>query len=138
MICLLSLLAGCAHTSDASHDGLAVLQGSWLPVSAELSGRPFPEEVRKTISLAISGDSYLVMVGKGVDRGSLHADPSTTPRSLDITGVEGPNKGKTFHAIYDREGDTVRICYDLSGAGRPVAFETKPGTQLFLVTYKLQ
>src|SRR4051794_40819519 len=34
---------------------------------------------------------------------------------MDITGTSGPNKGKTILAIYEQKGDTLRICYDLSG-----------------------
>jgi uncharacterized protein (TIGR03067 family) len=55
---------------------------------------------------------------------------------MTVTGTEGPNKGKTFPAIYEIEGDTLRICYDLSGEKRPTKFETVAGTKLYLVTYK--
>jgi uncharacterized protein (TIGR03067 family) len=55
---------------------------------------------------------------------------------MDITGNEGPNKGKTFLAIYELKGDTLRICYDLSGQARPTEFKTKKDTRLFLVTYQ--
>jgi len=57
---------------------------------------------------------------------------------MDITGTEGPNKGKTILAIYERDGDTLRVCYDLSGKSRPSEFKTTEGTRLFLVEYKLQ
>ena len=55
---------------------------------------------------------------------------------MDITGTDGPNKGETILAIYERDGDALRVCYDLSGKSRPTEFKTKAGTQLFLVTYK--
>ena len=55
---------------------------------------------------------------------------------LKITGVKGPNAGKTFPAIYELTADTLRVCYDLSGKKRPTEFATKPGTKLYLVTYK--
>ena len=35
---------------------------------------------------------------------------------MTITGTEGPNRGKTFPAIYELKDDTLRICDDLSGA----------------------
>ena len=38
--------------------------------------------------------------------------------------------------LVGRNGDTLRICYDLSGKSRPAEFKTEKGTQLFLVTYK--
>ena len=38
-------------------------------------------------------------------------------------------------AIYELNGDTLRICYDLSGSKRPTEFKTAAGTKLYLVTY---
>jgi uncharacterized protein (TIGR03067 family) len=111
------------------------LQGTWRPVTAELGGQPFPEEVRKSITLVVSGDEYLVTVGAQPDRGTVFLTTTSFPKAMDIAGVEGPNKGRTLHAIYDVDGDTLRVCYDLSGAGRPAAFTSAAGTQLFLVVY---
>jgi uncharacterized protein (TIGR03067 family) len=112
------------------------LEGTWLPSAAEVGGKEFPDEVRKTIKLVVKDDKYTVTVGKGVDKGTLKRNPAAKPKEMDVTGTDGPNKGKTILAIYERDGDTLRVCYDLSGKGRPAEFKTKEGTQLFLVTYK--
>jgi uncharacterized protein (TIGR03067 family) len=112
------------------------IDGSWLPSAAELGGKPFPDEVRKTIKLVVKGDKYTVTAGAAVDQGTLKLNPSAKPKEMDITGTDGPNKGKMFKAIYERKGETLRICYDLSGQGRPTEFKTKEGSQLFLVTYQ--
>lgn len=123
--------AGGADAKDAD-----ALQGTWLAATAELAGKPFPDEVRKSIKLVIKDDTYTVTVGKQPDRGTVKLNPGAKPKEMDVTGTDGPNKGKTFRAIYELDGDTLRICYDLSGKGRPTEFKTKEGTQLFLVTYK--
>ena len=112
------------------------LQGTWLPSTAELGGKMFPDEVRKSIKLVVKDTQYTVTVGKEADQGTVKLNPSAKPKEMDITGTDGPNKGKTFLAIYERDGDTLRVCYDLSGKNRPKEFKTKEGTQLFLVTYK--
>ncbi len=119
--------------ADGKND---TIDGTWLASAAELGGKTFPDEVRKSIKLVMKGDQYTVTVGTNPDRGTCKLDPSAKPKALDITGTDGPNKGKTILAIYERDGDTLRICYDLSGKGRPAEFGTKPGTRLFLVTYK--
>jgi uncharacterized protein (TIGR03067 family) len=111
------------------------MDGSWLASAAELGGEKFPDEVRKSIKLVVGDGKYTVTVGTETDKGTVKLDPSKKPRSLDITGTEGPNKGRTFLAIYEKTDDTLRICYDLSGKGRPAEFRTTKGTQLFLVTY---
>lgn len=113
-----------------------LLQGTWIPASAELGGQPFPEEVRKTIKLTIKDDTYEVLVGKNPDRGTLSLDSEAKPKAMDVVGKEGPNKGKTIPAIYKLDGEKLEICYDLSGKARPQAFKTREGTQLFLVVYE--
>jgi uncharacterized protein (TIGR03067 family) len=88
------------------------------------------------MKLVVKGDRYTVTVGKKVDKGTVKLKPSAKPKEMDITGTDGPNKGKTIRAIYERDGDMLRVCYDLGGKKRPTEFKTRRGTQLFLVTYK--
>lgn len=57
---------------------------------------------------------------------------------MTIVGTEGPNIGKTIPAIYEFNGDTLRICYDLSGQRRPAEFQSITGTRLYLVTHRRQ
>jgi len=125
-----------AWGDDAKDDSL---DGTWLPSSAELGGTKFPDEVRKSLKLVIKDDKYTVTVEKqGTDEGTVKLMPSASPKAMDITGSKGPNKGKTYLAIYEHKGDTLRICYDLSGKNRPTEFKSKEGTLLFLVEYKRQ
>jgi uncharacterized protein (TIGR03067 family) len=125
--------AATVRSDDKNNDSL---DGTWLPVTAELGGKPFPEEIRKSMKLVLKGDQYTVIVGMNPDKGTCKANSAANPKTLDITGTEGPNKGKTILAIYEQKGDTLKVCYELGVAGRPKEFKTKEGTQLFLVTYK--
>ena len=129
------VFAASASSQDTA-DERKKLAGTWTPTAAELSGEPFPEEVRKTIKLVLAGDKYTTMVGKTTDMGTFKLYPAKTPKAMDIIGGEGPNKGKTFLAIYELKGDTLRVCYDLLGKNRPTEFATKKGTPLFFVTYR--
>src|SRR5262249_22970647 len=129
---LFSSAAWCAEAKDSD-----AIQGTWIPATAELGGKKFPDEVRKTIKLVLKDDKYTVTVGKTVDQGTVKLDPKAKPKKMDIvTDADGPNKGKTFPAIYELDGDTLRICYDLSGKAHPKEFKSTEGTQLYLVTYK--
>lgn len=114
------------------------IQGTWLPSAAEFAGMKFPDEIRKSLRMVIKGDQYLVTEAGSPDQGTLKLNPNTTPKQMDIISTDGANKGRTFLAIYELDGDTLRVCYDLSGNGRPTEFATKQGTKLFLVTYKLE
>lgn len=131
VLLILTLLLSCTSRADDAKS----MDGTWLPSTAELGGEKFPDEVRKSIKLVIGDGKYTVTVGKEPDKGTVKLDPSKKPKSMDITGVEGPTKGKTILAIYEMTGDTLKICYDLSGNARPSAFKTTTGSRLFLVTY---
>lgn len=124
-----------AWSDDAKDDSL---EGTWMGSTAELAGKKFPDEVTKSIKLELKGDQYSVTVGKNPDRGTCKRNPSAKPKTLDITGTEGPNKGRTILAIYERKGETLKICYDLTGKNRPAEFKTAEGSQLFLVEYQLR
>jgi uncharacterized protein (TIGR03067 family) len=120
--------------ADSPDDGKAV-QGKWKPTKAELAGQPMADAVLKVISLKLENGKYEVFVGDEPDRGTYTVDSTTQPKSMTVTGTDGVNRGKTFPAIYELKGDTLRICYDLSGAKRPTEFKSIAGTKLYLVTY---
>src|SRR5205085_1844149 len=127
-------LAGAPADDDAK-----VVQGTWVPTKAELGGQPMADAVLKMIRLELGDGKYVAYVGEEPDKGTYTIDAASKPKSMSITGTEGPNQGKTFPAIYelgrDGNGDTLRICYDLSGAKRPTEFKSTAGTKLYLVTY---
>ena len=115
---------------DAAKEGENI-DGVWLPGSAELAGKKLPDEVLMTIKLEVKEGKYTVTVGATVDRGTIKLNREAKPREVDITGSKGPSKDKTILAIFERDGDTLRICYDLSGKARPTEFKTKEGTKQF-------
>ena len=112
------------------------LNGMWIPASGEVAGTKFPPAELKTISLVIAGDKYTVTVGKLVDQGIVKIDPAAKPKTMDIVGTEGPNKGKTLLAIYELDKDTLRVCYDLTGKSRPKEFSTSKDRPYFLAVYE--
>ncbi len=128
-------LAPIARCDDDKEDK-KTMEGTWLPSSAELAGEKFDDKVLKTIKLVLKDDKYTVTVGEVTDKGTATLDPSKDPKTMDITGTDGPNKGKTFLCIYELKEDSLKVCYDLSGKKRPTEFATKPDSSLYLVTYK--
>ena len=136
-ICIAMILFTAAARSQDAADERKLLQGTWVPVAAELSENPLDEATLKTMKLVVEEDKYAITVGKSpFDKGTTSIDPAAKPKTMDIVGTEGPNKGKTFLAIYELNGDTLRICYDLTGKARPTEFKTRKGELLFLATYK--
>jgi uncharacterized protein (TIGR03067 family) len=135
-ICIAMILFTAAARSQDAADERKLLQGTWLPTAAELSENPFDEPTLKMMKLGVEADKYNVTVGMAIDRGITRIDPAAKPKTMDIIGTDGPNKGRTFLAIYELNGDTLRVCYDLTGKVRPTEFKTKKGEPLFLATYK--
>jgi len=129
---LAALLTAC---KKAPTDAEAI-QGTWLPVSATLLGQPVGDAILQTISLKVDIDTYEIHSGTDTDFGTYTLDATTTPKRMTVTGTAGVNKGRTFPAIYELNGDTLRICHDLSGKQRPTEFKSTVGTQLYLVTYQ--
>jgi uncharacterized protein (TIGR03067 family) len=134
------LIASLAGISARAADDTKNLNGTWKPQHALLAGQLVPVPVLEAITLTIAGTNYEVIVvtekGPSPDRGTLTFDLAANPKGMTITGVEGPNAGKSFPAIYELDGDSLRICYDLSGQQRPAEFKSAPATKLYLVTYQ--
>ena len=131
---MISLLPLSSFAADSADD-LKALAGTWTPMKAELAGAEMPEDFRKSVTLKITGSSYDATVGQLAEHGSFTIDVAAKPKEMKITVADGPNKGKVYHCIYEFTGDTLRVCYDLSGEKAPTDFATAAGTKLYLVTY---
>jgi uncharacterized protein (TIGR03067 family) len=134
------LIASLADLTARAADDTRNLNGTWKPQQAVLAGQPLPPAVLEAITLTIDGTNYEVVVvtemGPSADRGTLTFDLAANPKGMTITGVEGPNAGRIIPAIYELDGDTLRICYDLSRQQRPAEFKSVPATRLYLVIYR--
>jgi uncharacterized protein (TIGR03067 family) len=114
--------------------------GVWKPIAGVLGGAPLPDAALKAITLKITGTNYNVTVtGEGADRGTCTLHPSKSPKRMTITGTSGPNRGKTFLAIYEMKDEgSLRVCYDLSGTDFPKEFQSPKGTKHYLADYRRQ
>jgi uncharacterized protein (TIGR03067 family) len=136
---LFAIFVSPSALTAAKADDAKAIQGIWKPVKAELAGKAMPDAVIKALTLKMDKNGYEVTVtGEQSDTGTCALDTKARPKGMTIKSVKGANAGKTFPAIYALKGDTLRICYDLSGAKRPTEFKTVAGTKLYLVTYKRQ
>ena len=63
-------------------------------------------------------------------------DPAKKPKEIDVTGDEGPNKGKTMKGIYQLEKDKLKICLceDRNNNQRPTEFKVNADSGHTLVT----
>lgn len=135
LIAFVAAATAAGRSDDATEKDLKALVGKWKVEKAELGGND-AMALFKGLTLEISKDGkYTVVLGDLKDSGKLVLDPSKIPAEMSITGIEGPNKDKTIKAIYKLDGDTVTICYALTGGDRPAKFEAKEA-QHFLAVYQ--
>lgn len=109
------------------------LDGTWIPVKQEIAGTTLPPVIFEKQKLVIE-DSLYTVVAESVDKGVVRYEGGR----MDVYGKNGVNAGKHFKAIYKLEGGELTICYDLTGQGYPLNFDTKGMSSYFLSIYKKQ
>ena len=131
-----------AEPAESSHDNSKFqYDGIWKPKGAILGGVFLPPPALQAITLRIDKDKYEVTVDgeDHSDIGTFTLDETTTPKRMTIKSTAGPNKGKTFLAIYEiKNADAMRLCYDLSGKAFPKEFKAPKDSELYLVGYRRQ
>ena len=114
---------------------LKALAGRYDVVKVEVDGKDITESF-KTVTLAIDGDKYIAVVGQTTDKGTLAVDGSKSPKTMDITGTEGPNRGMTFPCIFEVKDDVFTVCYGLDFKTRPTDMTTAEKSNRMVIVYK--
>jgi uncharacterized protein (TIGR03067 family) len=114
---------------------MARFQGTWRMVSLEAGQNKLTEDALKDFRLKIEGDKFIATEGKSENHGTFKVDPSKKPKTIDIIMTNG-EKRQTMLGIYELEGDTYKLCGDMSGKSRPTEFAIKPGSGYILEVLK--
>ena len=102
-----------------------------------VNGEERSPDTFKNLRLEIKGDKYIITQDGEVALRNFKIDPTRTPKAIDITYGDGPNKGKTGRAIYSVAGDTLKMCRDEQPEReRPKEFSAASGSGRVLVTWK--
>ncbi|HJP63649.1 MAG TPA: TIGR03067 domain-containing protein [Mucilaginibacter sp.] len=129
-ITLLVMTSGVDLTRNVANQS-GKLDGIWLPIKQELSGKNLPAAAFDKQKLVISDSTY-TFTAESIDKGTVKYSDD----KMDIYGKEGVNTGKHFMAIYKFENDQLTICYNLKGDKYPEAFDTKSKSLFFLCVFK--
>jgi len=112
-------------------------QGTWTFESSQSGGKELPAGDLKGLILTFEGDKHTVKKGDEVIQvGTQKLDPSKSPKTIDVTMTEGPNKGKVMLGIYEIDGDTLKVYFDPQGKKRPTEFKSGPGSETFVNVHK--
>ncbi len=130
-------LAGVARADDKANKEPGPLEGTWTLVSVELNKQPLDMSELKEGRLVVKGEKYSFTLGKTHLEMIHKIDMAKKPHTMDMKVVEGPEKGKSYHAIFKLEGDRLTICRYLEfDKERPATFGTEPDTGLMLIVWK--
>jgi RNA polymerase sigma factor (sigma-70 family) len=112
------------------------IQGTWVADSAEADGRKAPPEAIKDFTVVITADK-IVFNPKGENRSSKYKlDSTKKPKVIEVTPQDGPAKGKSQSAIYELDGDQLKLCIQNGEGQPPTEFATKAGDGLRLLILK--
>jgi|SRR5947209_13000980 len=115
------------------------LQGAWEVVSLLENGKAIPNDETKALQIVIAGDRLTINKdGKAASDYKFKLDPKQKPKTIDMTIIEGDDKGKVAPGIYAFEGDTLKIGVDEELKNRPASFDEKDTKTCSVITLKRQ
>jgi uncharacterized protein (TIGR03067 family) len=122
----------------ASDQEVADLQGEWAAVAMEWDGEKIPLAELISTKFVVKGNEITALARKPNDadyKMSFKLDPGKTPKEIDITYLDGPEKGETGKGIYTLEGSRLQACFAEQGStSRPKAFATVTGSLFTMLT----
>ena len=137
LLCVVLPVSCMAAAADGAKADQEAIQGKWVIVSFIFNGLPRTEDTYKDLRLEIKGDKYLITQGGETASRTFKLDPTRKPKAMDVTYDDGPNKGKTNHAIYAVEGDILTICrHQQPAMERPKEFTSEAGSDRALIKWK--
>jgi uncharacterized protein (TIGR03067 family) len=116
----------------SAHDDLKAFQGTWKPTEANLGDNKIEMMVLEKAKIVFAEDKYTVTIDEQIEKGVVALDAKKSPKQMDIFPTSGTNNGKTLWAIYEIEGDVLRVCYSLTPNVRPENFEPDSNTLLYV------
>jgi uncharacterized protein (TIGR03067 family) len=113
---------------DANAKEYKAFEGTWRFVSLQIQGKAIPAEAFQAARLICKGRDFTSIDSGGTSRGTYAVDTTQSPKTIDATFTDGPNKGQTLRGIYDLKDDTYKVCMSINGKDRPKTFESKLGS----------
>jgi RNA polymerase sigma factor (sigma-70 family) len=125
--------------AEAAKTDLDKLQGLWQAVALEANGNQAPEEDVKAFRIRIKGNKIAFNPDTENREHTFTVDPKAKPKAMDLTPGDGPAKGQKLPcAIYELDGNSLKLCFDKEGkAGkRPSEFKTAKRDGFALIILK--
>jgi uncharacterized protein (TIGR03067 family) len=116
-----------------------LIQGLWEAERVQVRGKQVPAaQVYKVLRMRFAGNTITTITEDGEGRSVFALDTTTSPKRI-ATHPEGKPKEKKDYAIYDLDGDTLKLCHntDEGDAGPlPTRFRAGPNDKDELIVFK--
>jgi uncharacterized protein (TIGR03067 family) len=115
------------------------LQGTWQAVDGEANGQEVADDKVQETHILIEADRLEIKPDGEGRKTTFKVDPGKTPRTIDLTPVDGGRKGTVVPGIYSLQDGQLRLCVNIWGkdpAQRPNEFKTQPGDGYVFITLK--
>jgi uncharacterized protein (TIGR03067 family) len=124
---------------DRQPSAKGILEGDWKLQSVEINAQPLSMEKLQDARLTVRGAQYSLKLADAHLAMSHKLLPAEQPPAMDLTVVEGPEKGKAYAAIYKLDGEKLTVCRSIHpGQPRPTEFATQADSGLMLVVWVRQ
>lgn len=101
-------------------------------------GRKAADAEAAMFRVTVAGDRLTLSAGGEDRKARFRLDPTTSPRAIDVTWLDGAGKGTTVPSIYAVEAGRWRLCVPNPKAGeargRPAGFTAAAGEGRMLFT----
>jgi RNA polymerase sigma-70 factor (ECF subfamily) len=142
LVCLAT--SAFARADDAASREVKELEGEWHAVEAERDGKTSTADDVTNLRLVFKRDEIIIKSGDGTGgerKKKFKLDSGKTPKAIDITSLDGQEKGVTSACIYSlvksQSKGRLRLCMPYSPkkdpSERPTEFRTQVGDGLMLI-----
>jgi uncharacterized protein (TIGR03067 family) len=134
MAILVMALAVAAHgLAGGTQKGKTPLEGTWQVTSLFKDGKEMQADEARKIKTIIHGNKYTIRSADEVlETGTFKIDSQTKPTQVTFTLTSGPDKGKSFHGIFEIKEHRLKALVVPSDQPRPTTFTASKGTRLML------
>jgi uncharacterized protein (TIGR03067 family) len=130
-------VASTVCAAETTQKDIDAMQGSWSITSFVSDGEAVAAETIARWQRLVERDHVTWKQGNDtMVELTIKFDPSAKPMTLDSTIATGEAKGEVLLAIYELDGDELRVCFTGPGKPRPKDFSSNQGAGQILFTAK--
>jgi len=135
LVSLLFVACNAPREADSSDD-LRAWQGTWKLVSSTYDGEPQMADML----WVVDGDQYRTRYNQHLDEVPITFKLDASRKHIDATHHETPKGtyGGKLKGIYKISGNSLTVCYDLTGNQYPKSFDAKRGSHQVLYEFQRQ